>query len=75
MGVENISFKIFPCLKKELPSVTFIAATGEIFNLCMIKSEEEQVLIRQCARISDRLFQRVKEVAKVEEMSLIFTLR
>jgi Xaa-Pro aminopeptidase len=55
--------------------VTFIAATGEIFNLCMIKSEEEQVLIRQCARISDRLFQRVKEVAKVEEMSLIFTLR
>ena len=65
VGVENISFKIFEYLKKELPSVTFTDATREIFSLRMIKSEEEQGLVRQCARIADRLFCRVKEVSKV----------
>ena len=65
VGVENISFKIFEHLKKELPSVTFIDATREVFNLRMIKSEEEQALVRECAWIADRLFSRVKEVSKV----------
>jgi Xaa-Pro aminopeptidase len=64
VGAENISFKIYEHLKKELPSATFIDATKEIFNLRMIKSDEEQALVRECAHIADRLFSRVKEVAK-----------
>jgi Xaa-Pro aminopeptidase len=51
--------------RKELPSVTFVDTTKEIFDLRMIKSEEEQALVRQCARINDQLFSRVKEVANV----------
>jgi len=65
VGVENISFTILDYLKKELPSVTFVDATKEIFNLRMIKSAEEQALARECARIADQLYGRVKEVTKV----------
>jgi Xaa-Pro aminopeptidase len=64
VGVENISFTIFEHLKKELPSVTYVDATRDIFNLRMIKSAEEQALARQCARITDQLYDRIKEVAK-----------
>jgi Xaa-Pro aminopeptidase len=65
VGVENISFEIFEHLKKELPSVTFVNATREISDLRMVKSEEEQILVRQCAQITDQLFSRVKEVTRV----------
>jgi len=44
VGAENISFEFFDFLKGELPSATFLNATREIFNLRMIKSEEEQSL-------------------------------
>jgi Xaa-Pro aminopeptidase len=64
VGVENISFVIFEHLKKELPSVTYVDATRDIFNLRMIKSAEEQTLARQCARITDQLYDRIKEVTK-----------
>ena len=65
VGVENISFKIYEHLREELPSATFIDATREICDLRMIKSQEEQTLVRQCARITDQLYSRIKEVAKV----------
>lgn len=64
VGVENISFKMYEHLQKELPSATFIDVTKEVFDLRMIKSMEEQALARQCARINDQLFQRIKEVTK-----------
>jgi len=65
VGVENISFTIYEHMKKELPSVTFVNASKEIFDLRMIKSPEEQTLARECARITDRLYKRIKEVVKV----------
>ena len=65
VGAENLSFKIYEHLKKEIPSVNFVDVTKEIFELRMIKSEEEQALSRQCACIADRLFSRVREVAKI----------
>lgn len=65
VGVENISFKIYEHLRKELPSATFIDATKEIYELRMIKSEEEIALVRQCARINDQLYSRIKEVTKI----------
>jgi Xaa-Pro aminopeptidase len=55
---------MYELLRKELPSANFVDATQEIFDLRMIKSEEEQGLARQCARINDQLVQRIKEVAK-----------
>jgi Xaa-Pro aminopeptidase len=64
VGVENISFVIFEHLKKELSSVIFVDATRDLFNLRMIKSAEEQTLARQCARITDQLYDRIKEVTK-----------
>lgn len=64
VGTENISFEFFEYLRKELPSATFINTTREIFDLRMIKSEEEQALARQSARIADHLFARIKEVAR-----------
>ena len=64
VGVENIPFKMYERLRKELPSANFVDATKEIFDLRMIKSEEEQGLARQCARITDQFFQRIKEVIK-----------
>ncbi len=65
VGVENMSFKIYEHLKKELPEAIFVDATRDIFDLRMIKSPEEQALSRECARITDGLFARVKEVAKI----------
>ncbi|MFC2010000.1 M24 family metallopeptidase [Chloroflexota bacterium] len=65
VGVDNISFIIFDHLRKELPEVTFIDATGEINKLRMIKSLEEQALVRECTQITDQLYSRVKEVTKV----------
>lgn len=65
VGVENMSFPIYEHMKKELPSVTFINASKEVFDLRMIKSPEEQVIARECARIADGLYNRVKEVVKV----------
>jgi len=65
VGVENISFTIYEYMKKELPSATFVNATKEIFDLRMIKSAEEQALARECARITDGLYKRIKEVAKI----------
>jgi Xaa-Pro aminopeptidase len=64
VGAENISFEFFDYLKGELPSATFMNATREIFNLRMIKSEEEQSFARQSARIADRTFARIKEIAQ-----------
>ena len=64
VGVENMSFTIFDHLKKELPSVTFVDATREITNMRMIKSPEELALARQCAQITDQLYERIKEVTK-----------
>jgi Xaa-Pro aminopeptidase len=65
VGVENISFTIYEQLKNELPAVTFVNAGKEIFDLRMIKSAEEQTLARECARITDGLYKRIKEVAKI----------
>lgn len=45
--------------------MTFVNAGKEIFDLRMIKSPEEQVIARECARIADGLYNRVKEVARV----------
>ncbi len=64
VGVENISFTIYEYLKKELGDSEFVNAGKEIFDLRMIKSPEEQALSRECARITDGLCARVKEVAK-----------
>jgi len=64
VGVENIPFMMYEHLRKELPSSRFVDATKEIFDLRMIKSEEEQGLARQCARITDQLFQRIREVTR-----------
>ena len=64
VGVENIPFKMYEQLCKELPGVKFVDATKEIFDLRMVKSEEEQGFSRECARITDQLFQRIKEVAR-----------
>jgi len=65
VGTENISYKMYAQFQKDLPSATFVDVSREILHLRMIKSQEEQVLVRQCARINDQLFGRVKEVAKV----------
>jgi Xaa-Pro aminopeptidase len=65
VGVENISFMIYEYMKKELPSSTLVNANKEIFDLRMIKSPEEQAIARECARITDGLYKRIKEVAKV----------
>lgn len=64
VGVENIPFKMYEQLCKGLPAVKFVDVTKEIFDLRMIKSAEEQGFARQCALITDQLFQRIKEVAK-----------
>jgi Xaa-Pro aminopeptidase len=64
VGVENIPFKMYEHLRKELPSANFTDVTQDIFDLRMIKSEEEQGFARECARITDQLFQRIKEVAR-----------
>lgn len=64
VGVENIPFKTYEHLKRELPSATFVDMTKDMFDLRMVKSEEEQVLVRQCGRITDELFQRIREVAR-----------
>ena len=47
VGVDNISFKIYEHLQKELSSATFVDVSTEIFDLRMIKSEEGQALARQ----------------------------
>ena len=65
VGVENISFTIYEYLKKELSSSTFVNANKEIFDLRMVKSAEEQAISRECARITDGLYKRIKEVAKI----------
>ncbi len=65
VGVENISFTIYEYLKKELSSATFVNANKEIFDLRMVKSAEEQAISRECARITDGLYKRIKEVAKI----------
>ena len=65
VGVENMSFPIYEYMKKELPSTTFVNANKEIFDLRMIKSPEEQAIARECALITDRLYGRIKEVARV----------
>ena len=64
VGTENISFEFYDYLKGELSSASFINATREIFNLRMIKSEEEQSFVRQSARIADHTFARIKEIAQ-----------
>ena len=65
VGVENMSFPIYEHMKKELPFSTFVNANKEIFDLRMIKSPEEQTIARECARITDGLYSRIKEVTKV----------
>lgn len=65
VGVENMSFTIYEYMRKELAEAIFIDATRDIFDLRMIKSAEEQEIARECARITDGLFSRVKEVARV----------
>lgn len=64
VGVENIAFKVYEYLRKELPSATFVDVTQDIFNLRMVKSEEEIAIVRECARLNGQLFEEVKEVAK-----------
>jgi Xaa-Pro aminopeptidase len=64
-GVDNLCYKAYAQFQKDLPSATFVDVTRDILDLRKIKSEEEQVLARQCARITDQLFRRVKEVARV----------
>jgi Xaa-Pro aminopeptidase len=64
VGVENFPFQMYKHLRTELPSAKFVDATKEIFDLRMIKSPEEQGFARECASITDQLFQRIKEVAK-----------
>ena len=65
VGVENISFPIYEHMKKELPETTFVNANREIFDLRMIKSPEEQAIARECARLTDGLYDKIKEVTKV----------
>lgn len=65
VGVENMSFVVYNHLKNELGEAIFVDATKDIFDLRMIKSPEEQALSRECARITDGLFAKVKEIAKV----------
>jgi Xaa-Pro aminopeptidase len=65
VGVENISFPIYEYMKKELSSSTFVNANKEIFDLRMVKSPEEQAIARECALITDGLYKRIKEVARV----------
>ena len=65
VGTENMSFQVYDYMKKELSEATFIGANKEIFDLRMIKSQEEQDIARECARITDGLYSRIKEVAKV----------
>lgn len=64
VGVDHISFKMYEDLQRELISATFVDVTEDIYRLRMIKSEEEQESARQSALVSDRLFSRIKEVAK-----------
>ncbi len=65
VGVENISFGIYNYMRSELPEAIFVDATRDLLDLRMVKSAEEQALARECARITDGLFARVKEIAKV----------
>ena len=65
VGTENIAFKIYEHLRKELPSATFVDVTQDIFNLRMVKGEEELAIVRSCARLNGQLFDEVKKVAKV----------
>jgi len=65
VGVENMSFTVYEYMKKELASATFVNAGKEIFDLRMVKSPEEQAIARDCARIADGLYARIKEVARV----------
>ena len=55
VGEENIPFRFFEYLKKELPSATFVNATPEIFNLRMIKSKEELELEKSFKEESELL--------------------
>lgn len=64
VGSENISFELFDQVRNQLPLATFVNATREIRNLRMIKSAEEQALVRQAGKIADDLFACIKEVAK-----------
>jgi len=65
VGTDNLSFKIYNQIKKELHPVTFVDVTKEITDIRMVKSEEEIAIVRQCAKITDQLFSRVKETAKI----------
>lgn len=65
VGADIIPFQIYQRLQNEFPSVAFVDVTKEISDLRMIKSEEEFSLSRQCARIADELFERMREVAEV----------
>jgi len=65
VGIENISFSIYEHMKKELPGATLVNANRVISDLRMIKSPEEQAIARKCAQITDGLYDRIKEVAKV----------
>jgi Xaa-Pro aminopeptidase len=62
--VENIAFKIYEYVRRELPSATFLDVTQDIVNLRMVKSEEEIGTVRECARLNLQLFDEVKRVAK-----------
>ena len=64
VGVENMTPKMYEHLLKEVLSSTFFEVTKEIYQIRMIKSNEEQALARHCAQITDQLFSRIKEVAK-----------
>ena len=65
VGTDNLSFKIYDYINKELHPVTVVDVTKEITDIRMIKSEEEIAIVRQCAKITDQLFSRVKEIAKI----------
>jgi len=65
MGVENIAFRIYEHLKKEFPSARFVDVTQDIFNMRMVKSDEEIAIVRNCARLNTQLLGEVKKVAKV----------
>ena len=64
VGVENISFGNFEYFSKEMPGATFVNFNREISGMRMVKSAEEQGIARQCAKITDALYERVKEVAR-----------
>jgi len=64
VGSENFSYKIYNHLIQAFPSVSFIDATKEIFNIRMIKSDEELGIARRCALLTDRLFDHVKDITR-----------